>query len=224
MRHSVGRTCARTCVPDTFRSNDHDFVPPTQYKSSRTKQPRPSLLSQLELIPKFEAMELKNIKGLSQNLHTIDSSSPENLFSLFFTDSVLNRIVRCTNLNAEKVRVDPVATKAKNIRFHDSLNQLPWKLVTSSEILAYLRILIYMGIHVKPHINDYWNISEEDRPIHQPVRKTMSIHRWKQINRYLHIWNPALDRLFERPDDKVRPHEKVNPCDGLAPDEASGNA
>jgi hypothetical protein len=45
------------------RSNDHDFVPPTQYKSSRTKQPRPSLLSQLELIPKFEAMELENAKG-----------------------------------------------------------------------------------------------------------------------------------------------------------------
>ena len=65
------------------RSNDHDFVPPTQYKSSRTKQPRPSLLSQLELIPEFEAMELENAKGSSQNLDTIDSSSPENLFSLF---------------------------------------------------------------------------------------------------------------------------------------------
>ena len=39
------------------RSNDHDFVPPTQYKSSRTKQPRPSLLSQLGLIPEFEAIE-----------------------------------------------------------------------------------------------------------------------------------------------------------------------
>jgi len=107
------------------RSNDHDFVPPTQYKSSRAKQPRPSLLSQLELIPKFEAMELENAKGLSQNLHTIDTSSPEDLFSLFFTDLVLDRIVRCTNLNAERVRIDPVATRAKNIRSHNSLNQLP---------------------------------------------------------------------------------------------------
>jgi hypothetical protein len=61
------------------RSNDHDFVPPTQYKSSRTQQPRPSLLSQLELIPNFEAMELENAKGSSQNLHTIDSSSPEGV-------------------------------------------------------------------------------------------------------------------------------------------------
>ena len=74
------------------RSNDHDFVPPTQYKSNRTKQPRPSLLSQLELIPEFEAMELENAKGSSKNLDTIDSNSPENLFSLFFTDSVLDRI------------------------------------------------------------------------------------------------------------------------------------
>jgi hypothetical protein len=107
------------------RSNDHDFVPPTQYKSSRTKQPRPSLLSQLELIPGFEAIKLENVKSSSQNLHTIDSSSPETLFSLFFTDSVLDRIVRCTNLNAEKVRVDTVVIRAKNIRFHNSLNQLP---------------------------------------------------------------------------------------------------
>jgi hypothetical protein len=200
------------CRPmNISRSNDHDFVPPTQYKSSRTKQPRPSLLSQLELIPNFEAMELENTKGSSQNLDTIDSSSPEDLFSLYFTDLVLDRIVRCTNLNAERVRVDPVASRAKNIRFHDSLNQLPWKSVTSSEILAYLGILIYMGIHVEPHINDYWNTNGEDFPIHRPVRKTMSRHRWKQINRYLHIWDPTLDQLFERPDDKVRPHEKVDP-------------
>src|SRR2546421_1433246 len=59
------------------RSNDHDFVPPTQYKSSRTKQPRPSLLSQLELIPEFEAMELENAKGSSQNLDTIDSNQED---------------------------------------------------------------------------------------------------------------------------------------------------
>jgi len=68
------------------RSNDHDLVPPTQYKS-RTKQPRQSLLSQLELIPKFEAMELGNAKCSSQNLDTIDSSSPESLFSFLYGSS-----------------------------------------------------------------------------------------------------------------------------------------
>jgi hypothetical protein len=192
------------------RSNDHDFVPPTRYKPCRTQQPRSSLLSQLELIPKFKAMELENAKGSSQNLHTIDSSNPEDLFSLFFTDLVLDRIVRCTNLNAKRAREDPVAARAKNIQFHDTLNQHCWKPVTSSEILAYLGILTYMGIHVEPHVNDYWN-TNEDFPVHQLVRKTMSSNRWKQIDRYLHIWDPATDRLFERSDDKVRPHEKVDP-------------
>ena len=74
------------------RSNDHDFVPPTQYKS-RTTQPRLSLLSQLELIPKFEAMELENATGSSQNLHTINSSSLKDLFSLFFINLVLDHII-----------------------------------------------------------------------------------------------------------------------------------
>ena len=104
------------------RSNDHDFVPPTQYKSSHTKQPRLSLLSQLELIPKFEAIELKNAKGLLQNLYRIDSSSSKDLFSLFFTDLVFDRIVRCTNLNAERVRVDLVAVRVKNIQFYKTLS------------------------------------------------------------------------------------------------------
>src|SRR3954453_23427107 len=99
------------------RLNDHDFVPPTQYKLSRTKQPRPSLLSQLQQIPEFEPLELENIKGSSLVSCT---TSPEELFSLFFTDSVLNRIVRCTNLNTERSRADSVTTRAKNIRFHDS--------------------------------------------------------------------------------------------------------
>ena len=107
------------------RSNDHDLVPPTQYKLNRTKQPRPSLLSQLEQIPKFEAMELENTKGASQIPCTSSpssQSSPEDLFSLFFTNSVLDRIIRCTNLNAEKVRVDLVVVRVKNIRFYNSLN------------------------------------------------------------------------------------------------------
>src|SRR5207248_4867263 len=38
----------------------------------------------------------------------------------------------------------------------------------------------------------------------------MSNHRWKQIDRYFHIWDPASDQHCVRLD-KVRPHEKVDP-------------
>ena len=105
------------------RSNDHDFVPPTQYKPSRTKQ-QPSGFSPLKIIPSFKAMDLNRTTSSSQIPNTINSSSPEALFTLFFTDSVIDRIVRCTNVNAETVRADPVASRAQNIRFRNSHNQI----------------------------------------------------------------------------------------------------
>src|SRR5437667_4122327 len=74
------------------RSNDHDFVPPTQYKPSRIKQ-KPSGFSPLKLIPRFEAIDLNLITSSSQVLNIINSSSPEALFTLFFTDSVIDHIV-----------------------------------------------------------------------------------------------------------------------------------
>ena len=96
------------------QSNDHDFVPPTQYKPSHTKQ-HPSGFSPLKLIPSFKAMDLNRTTSSSQIPNTIDSSNPEALFTLFFTDSVIDRIVQCTNANAEKIRADPVASRAQNI-------------------------------------------------------------------------------------------------------------
>ena len=190
------------------RSNDHDFVPPTQYKPSHTTK-QPSGFSPLKLIPRFEAMNLHRTKSSSQVPNTIDSSSPEAIFTLFFTDSVVDRIVQCTNTNAERVRANPVTSRAKNIRFKNSHNQRPWKPVTSSEILAYLGILLYMGIYIQPHINQYWNTERKNRPVHNLVRDTMSQTRWTQIHRYFHIWNPALDHSVS--NRTARPHEKVDP-------------
>ncbi len=194
------------------QSNDHDFVPPTQYKLCRTKQ-QPSGFSPLKLIPRFEAMDLNRTTSSSQIPDSIDSSSPEALFALFFTDLVIDRIVQCTNINAENVRADPVTSRAQNIRFHDSYNQLPWKPVTSSEILAYLGILIYMGIHIEPHISYYWNTKKKTGrsggPLHCDVRDTMSRIRWKQIHRYFHVWDPILDHFVS--NRTARPHEKVDP-------------
>ena len=163
------------------RSNDHDFVPPTQYKPSRTK--KPPGFSPLKLIPIFEAMDLNHTTSSGQIPNIIDSSSPEALFTLFFTDSDIDRIVRCTNVNAESVRADPVTSRAQNIQFHNSHNQITWKLVTSSEILAYLGVLIYMGINPAPHINDYWNTKRKiGRAIHYDVQDYMGKQWWKQIH------------------------------------------
>ena len=74
------------------QSNDHDFIPPTQYKPSHTKQ-KPSGFSPLKLILRFEVMDLNRTTSASQIPNMINLSSPEALFTLFFTDSVINRII-----------------------------------------------------------------------------------------------------------------------------------
>jgi hypothetical protein len=141
-------------------------------------------------------MDLNRTTSSSQIPDTTDSSSPESLFTLFFTDSVIDRIVQCTNINAESVRADPD-------------NECPWKPVTSSEILAYLGILIYMGIHIAPHIDNYWNIDGEPGPVHHSILNTMSEARWKQIHRFFHVWDPASDQSTARPHEKVDPLAKL---------------
>jgi len=74
------------------QSNDYDFIPSTQYKPTKKQ---PSDFSPLKLIPRFEAINLHHINGSSQVPNTIDSSSLEALFTLFFTDLVIDRIVQC---------------------------------------------------------------------------------------------------------------------------------
>ncbi len=154
-------------------------------------------------------MDLNHIISSSQILNMIDLSSPEALFTLLFTDSVINYIVQCININEESVWADPVTSRTQNIWFQNSHNQRPWKPVTSSEILAFLGIVIYMGIHVEPHINNYWNTNEETSPVYYPVWNAMSQTRWKQIHRYFHVWDPTLDHSVS--NRTARLHEKVDP-------------
>ena len=66
-----------------------------------------------------------------------------------------------------------------------------------------------MGLHIKPYINNYWNIDGETGPVHHPVRNTMGQTRWKQIHRYFHVQDPALDHSVS--NRTARPHEKVDP-------------
>ena len=76
---------------NTGQLNDHDFIPPTQYKPSYTK--KPPGFSPLKLILKFKMMDLNRTTSSSQVLNIINLSSPEALFTLFFTGSVIDYII-----------------------------------------------------------------------------------------------------------------------------------
>ena len=146
-------------------------------------------------------MSLTNTKGImSQIPSSVDTSSPEALFSLFFTEDVLDLIVRSTNSYAKRARECHIAPRVDNTSYAN-FNQ-DWSPVTSHEILVYLGMVVYMEIHVESDTDGYWNTNQNSGPIHLGILEgTMSQTRWQQINGYLHIWNPSSGEF-------ARPHEK----------------
>lgn len=67
---------------------------------------------------------------------------------------------------------------------------LAWKPTSVAEIYVWLAILIYMRIHIEPHIFDYWKTSQprDLHPIH-PLIKWMPYNRFQLLSRHLHIFN-----------------------------------
>jgi hypothetical protein len=59
-------------------------------------------------------------------------------------------------------------------------------------MLAYLGIIIYIGIHIEPHQDIYWNIYKDKGPIHNTIRQSMGLKRWEQIHQYLYIWDSSI--------------------------------
>ena len=65
-----------------------------------------------------------------------------------------------------------------------------WYPTTVGEVRAYLGTYIWMGIHPESAIKDFWNTNPDKGPLHQRVREHISLVRWQQIDRFLHISPP----------------------------------
>jgi hypothetical protein len=127
----------------------------------------------------------------------IDSSDPETLFRLFFDDSVLDRLVHCTNNNAAINTVKESSERA-------------WKLVNRDDILSYLGVLVWSGLNSSSWCQNYWYIAT-DAPVHEAIRSSVSRQRWKAIHRYFHIWETTEADSGSQYQKKAYPHEKVEP-------------
>ena len=121
------------------------------------------------------------------------SSEPIDTFRLFFTDELLDDIVKQTNLYAAQVMDEHQATK--------------WVDVTVEELLAYFGFCVLMGIVKLPSIDDYWRT---DLYLHyDPIASRITRDRFREIRQYMHFVDndtlpspgtPGSDRLA-----KVRP-------------------
>jgi hypothetical protein len=119
-----------------------------------------------------------------------NSEDPEALFRLLFDDRVLERIVRCTNLNA--------ASKH---------HRIPWKPVSHKDILSYIGSLVFFGLEQATEQKDYWSTGR-DSTVYTLIQNSMGRDRWQQIHAFLHVY----DSQDDYPDQqKVEAHEKVEP-------------
>ena len=145
------------------------------------------------------------------------SSSPIDVFNLFFTPDLMEEIVKQSNAYARTVMGPEKYDK--------------WAKITVKEFKAFLGFSILMGINHLPSLSDYW--SKDPRLRYAPVADHISRDRFRDVSRYLHfVDNDTLVPRGEEGHDrlgKVRPlithlstkfAEVYNPHRDVAVDEA----
>jgi hypothetical protein len=173
------------------RSNDIDYVLPDQRRQAGKGEKAPKA----ESIPQFNSMEIPDQIGYA--ILPPSCKSAYDIFSLFFSDDVLETIAKNTNQNANDNRVGPKLPKARQ-----------WIDTTVEELKAFLAVWIMIGLYPIPKIEHYWNEQDEIRPTFKTIRQRISRNRWAQIDRYFHISPPN-----HAAATKLRPFTKVYPLD-----------
>jgi len=167
-------------------------VQPTQYPISK-KRVTKKLPPAPEPLPPFNPLLIHNKHKYKPNLPDhINNKDPWQLFKLFWTDELLNKLVKYTNKNTE---LHPPPEDA----------QFPhrWKPTSKQELYVYLAVLIHIGLHIESSIEDYWHKDSRHGTIHI-IRKYIGANRWQQIDRYFYCTqlkskdNAAFQNTFKR--------------------------
>ena len=114
---------------------------------------------------------------------------PLEQFKLFFTDEMLEDIVRETNRYAELCRGDNL-----------------WK-TNKEEIAAYFGFQILMSIVKEPEIRDYW--SRDPRLQYHSISSRISRERFEEVTRYLHFVDNSV--LPSRSEHGYNRLQKIQP-------------
>lgn len=148
------------------------------------------------------------------------STSPLEIFSLFFTSSLLQFLVLQTNQYA--------------LECMGGERYAQWTPVTLPELHAYMGFMILMGIVHLPSLCDYW---KKDEIFHySPVASRISRDRFFELHRYLHCVDnsnlpspgdpaynklgkiqPVLDRLHEAFRSVYCPAKNVSVDEAMIP-------
>ncbi|XP_067661397.1 piggyBac transposable element-derived protein 4-like [Haliotis asinina] len=144
----------------------------------------------------------------------VDRSGPRNTgenlseydaFSLFFNDEVFDLLVTETNRYAAQF----IAEKMDTLKVHSRAKN--WKAVDTSEMRAFISILLVMGLSKKPSYESYW--SSDPLLECKGFKAIMARDRFIQILMFFHLNDNAKDFPKEDPRHdklfKIRPLMKI---------------
>ena len=134
-------------------------------------------------------------EGMQQPLSP--NPTAEDFFKLYINEDIIDHIVTQTNLYAQQY----IEREQNNLRPHSLVKQ--WKPTDRQEMIAFLAMLIMMGIIHKPRINMYWS---KDSLLSTPVfGQLVGRDRFLLLLRFLHFANnrdynaadPNRDKLYK---------------------------
>lgn len=108
---------------------------------------------------------------------------------MFFDSEAIDMIVTQSNLYASQC------------------NDQNWEQASATEVKALLGMIIQMGIHKLPCIEDYWS---SDPLLHVvEIAETMTLKRFQKLMKYLHLNDNA--HMLNRNDDNYDKLYKIRP-------------
>jgi hypothetical protein len=135
----------------------------------------------------YISISVSSRDSISHERLQLKSQTSFSLFILFFCFILLQIMIKHINIKINLKRFE-VIDQARS-----------WKESTSIEIEAFVEILLYMNLCLMSRIIDYWNY-HTSRFIHIMIINCMSCKRWKQIKRFLKIFNLIDDQKVNTRD------------------------
>ena len=165
----------KTSTDPTFTANQTPHLITRPVVKKTPPEPPPT--------PNFKPLDIDN-HNPTYLVEDRFRDDPLALFSLFFTDEILEALSTNSNAHATRKRLQET-----------SENPTPWHETTPDEIRAFLACHIYFGLHKEASISSYWTL-KYSKPTHQIIHNHISRTRYKQIERYFHI-SPPCDQYQE---------------------------
>ena len=134
-----------TTMPSNRARIDIDLVQKTQYNVPLNKTAKTAPLKPQPL-PKFKPFYIDNWDHYSSpNLPlNVDIYNSFRLFSLFFTDKIVDKLVKWIN---RYTKLYPLNKEKENLYIQ--------QLIYRQELYAYFKVLIYIGLTIELAIKDY---------------------------------------------------------------------